>query len=61
MKLIVGLSLALAALPTHADAQDASTSKPAPELKAEKWYNTAPLSLDDLKGKAVLVQVFRTW
>ena len=32
-----------------------------PELNAVKWYNTAPLSLEDLKGKAVLLQVFRTW
>lgn len=59
MKLFLGVAWALAALTARVDAQ--ATGKPPPELKAEKWYNTAPLSLDDLKGKAVLVQVFRTW
>ena len=35
-------------------------SKP-PELNAVKWYNTPPLSLENMSGKAVLVEVFRTW
>jgi len=32
-----------------------------PELKALKWYNTPPLSIEDFKQKAVLIEVFRTW
>jgi hypothetical protein len=32
-----------------------------PEFEALKWYNTPPLSLEDLKEKAVLIEVFRTW
>jgi hypothetical protein len=60
IKAILVLALALTALPTFVRTEDA-VGKPPPEFKATKWYNTAPLSLDDLKGKAVLLQVFRTW
>ena len=60
MKLFLGLGLALLALAAPARAQGA-TGKPPPEFKATKWYNTPPITLDELKGKAVLIQVFRTW
>ena len=60
LKLFLGLGLAFLALTAPAPAQDVA-GKPPPELKGSKWYNTAPISLDDLKGKAVLIQVFRTW
>lgn len=59
MKTLI-LGLALAAWPALARAQDPVGQVP-PEFKATKWYNTAPLTLEDLKGKAVLLQVFRTW
>ena len=59
-KAFMGLGLALVALAVPAHSQDA-VGKPPPEFKATKWYNTPPISLDDLKGKAVLLQVFRTW
>lgn len=59
MKTLI-LGLALAALSSTARAEDPVGQVP-PEFKATKWYNTAPLSLEDLKGKAVLLQVFRTW
>ena len=29
--------------------------------QAARWYNTPPLTQDDLKEKAVLFEVFRTW
>ncbi|MFT5284611.1 MAG: hypothetical protein ACI8TQ_000768 [Planctomycetota bacterium] len=32
-----------------------------PEIKAVKWYNSMPLSNEDLEGKALLLEVFRTW
>jgi hypothetical protein len=32
-----------------------------PELKAVKWYNSPALSLEDLRERAVLIEVFRTW
>ncbi len=39
----------------------AQVGAPLPEIKAVKWYNTPPLTNEDLHGKAVLVEVFRTW
>lgn len=59
MKHLFGLALAFVALAVPCFAQK-SIGTP-PEFAAKKWYNTAPISLDDLKGKAVLIQVFRTW
>lgn len=32
-----------------------------PELKAVKWYNSPALTLEDLRERAVLIEVFRTW
>lgn len=32
-----------------------------PEFAAAKWYNTVPVSAADLKDKALLIEVFRTW
>jgi hypothetical protein len=62
MKWIAGMALgaALLAAPTRAE-ENPNVGKPPPEFKATKWYNTAPISLDDLKGKAVHLVVFRTW
>ena len=40
---------------------EAQVGSPLPEIKAVKWYNTPPLTNEDLHGKAVLVEVFRTW
>jgi hypothetical protein len=59
-KMFLSLGLAALALTATANAQAGVGSAP-PEFKASKWYNTAPITLDDLKGKAVLIQVFRTW
>ena len=35
--------------------------KPAPELAIKEWLNTDPLTLSDLKGKAVLLEFWATW
>ncbi len=35
--------------------------KPAPEVSAEKWLNSAPLSLDKLKGKVVVIDFWAPW
>lgn len=40
---------------------EAGVGSPLPELEATKWYNSPPLTLEDLHGKAVLIEVFRTW
>lgn len=58
MRLLFGLALACAALLAPARAQ---SGRAAPEFDGKKWYNTAPLTLEDLKGKAVHIVVFRTW
>lgn len=51
--------LALAVLPLLGWALGAEQK--APEFQAKQWYNTAPIQLEDLEGKVVLIQVFRTW
>jgi hypothetical protein len=58
MRLLLGLALVVAAFSAPARAQ---SGRDAPEFDGKKWYNTAPLSLEDLKGKAVHIVVFRTW
>ena len=58
MRLLLGLALVAAAFSAPAPAQ---SGRDAPEFDGKKWYNTAPLSLEDLKGKAVHIVVFRTW
>jgi hypothetical protein len=30
-------------------------------LDVAQWYNTPPITLDQLQGHTVLVEVFRTW
>lgn len=54
------LGLAVLAL-ALAPAAAAQVGQKPPELDAVQWYNSAPLTLDRLAGKAVLVEVFRTW
>ena len=60
MKTILSAALTatmLLAPPTRAQ----SLGKPPPELEAVKWYNTPALALESLRGKTILVEVFRTW
>jgi hypothetical protein len=54
------VSLGLAAVVLAAPARAEVGEKP-PELKAEKWYHSPPISFGDLQGKAVMIEVFRTW
>lgn len=35
--------------------------KPAPAISAEKWLNSAPISLGDLKGKVVVIDFWAPW
>ncbi len=35
--------------------------KPAPAIAAENWLNSAPLSLQDLKGKVVVIDFWAPW
>jgi hypothetical protein len=52
---IVAAGLAALALAGGADAQPAP-GRPAPDITAGKWINSAPLSLDGLRGRVVLVE-----
>jgi hypothetical protein len=61
LKLLVSLGVATMAVAAPPGDKGGPPSGKVPEFNALKWYNTAPLTLDDLKGKAVLLQVFRTW
>ena len=55
-------ALPLLAVATFAISAPAQTlGSPLPELEAVRWYNTPPLHMQDLRGKAVLFEVFRTW
>jgi peroxiredoxin len=44
-----------------APAARAQIGNPAPDFVARKWINSPPLTLEDLHGRAVLIEVFRTW
>lgn len=34
---------------------------PPPEFDAERWFNSPPLYLSELRGRPVLIEVLRTW
>ena len=58
MRLLLASVLAAAG----ASAAAATTGgDPMPAFDAVRWYNTPALTNEDLAGKAVLVDVFRTW
>jgi hypothetical protein len=58
MRLAIASAL-VAACASSAGAQN--LGGPLPAFEAVRWYNTPPLSAEDLLGKAVLIDVFRTW
>ncbi|MGB0954127.1 MAG: hypothetical protein ACPG31_12975 [Planctomycetota bacterium] len=54
--LIAGATLALTAT-TDAAAQSGTM----PDFTGATWLNSPPLSIEDMEGRAVMVEVFRTW
>jgi hypothetical protein len=56
--LVLGACALLASAPA-ATAQRVGDQ--APEFKPVKWYQSPPLTMEQLRGKAVLLVVFRTW
>ncbi|MGE5341404.1 MAG: redoxin domain-containing protein [Candidatus Omnitrophota bacterium] len=36
-------------------------NQPAPEISAETWFNSSPIKLSALKGKAVIIDFWATW
>jgi hypothetical protein len=54
---LASATMALAAT----DAAYAQESGTMPEFTEATWLNTPPLSTQDMEGRAILVEVFRTW
>ena len=44
-----------------ATAPSAAQSGTMPDFAGATWLNSPPLSAEDMEGRAVLVEVFRTW
>lgn len=44
-----------------AAAPTAAQSGTMPDFSGATWLNSPPLSVEDMEGRAVLVEVFRTW
>jgi len=42
-------------------ASGGAAARPAPEVKAEGWLNSEPLTLGGLRGKVVVVEFWATW
>ncbi len=70
MKHLIGaaaaFAVALSSTPSFAAQATAHSGplalgEPAPVIEAVQWYNAPPLTLEDLKGRTILVEVFRTW
>lgn len=59
--LVVGAALAATTTAAPVFASDSPVGTTPPEIEAVKWYNTVPLTFEELQGRAVLVEVFRTW
>ena len=57
MKRVIAL-LALVAGPSLASAQ---VGEKLPKMDVLEWYNSPPIAAENLAGRAVLVEVFRTW
>ncbi|MHC4823404.1 MAG: hypothetical protein ACYTEP_05220 [Planctomycetota bacterium] len=55
------LIFASGALALAAAAPAAAQSGTMPDLTGATWLNSPPLSAEDFEGRAVLVEVFRTW
>lgn len=39
----------------------AMTGQPAPELSASQWWNSSPLTMQQLQGKLVLLDFWAVW
>ena len=52
---LVVATIVVLATAAGADAQPAP-GRPAPEITAGRWINSAPLSIDGLRGRVVLIE-----
>jgi len=53
--MLSSIVLALAAASPRGDASEL------PDFDATLWWNSIPLTLEQLRGRAVFVESFRTW
>ncbi len=53
---LVALALVLTGALAHAQ-----VGEKLPKLEVEQWYNSPPIAQEQLGGRAVLIEVFRTW
>jgi len=53
---LVGLALCAAAA-----SSSAQVGQKPPALDVLEWYNSPPIDVAQLGGRAVLIEVFRTW
>ena len=44
-----------------ASTESSFVGKKAPEISAQSWINSEPLTLEALKGKVVVIEFFATW
>ena len=56
-----GAALAAPALPRMAEARPIWAGAPAPDWDVAAWLNSAPVSLDGLRGRVVLIDFFQLW
>lgn len=55
------LATAALAVSATAPASAQAASGTMPEFSGATWFNTPPLTTEDLEDRAVLFEVFRTW
>jgi hypothetical protein len=55
MRLVMTAAVALLVFATTT-AADPRVGQPAPDITGERWINSAPLTLEALKGRVVLVE-----
>ena len=58
--LLLGLSAASQDFPREQDLSNLEGLQ-GPALEVTGWFNTAPLNLEELKGKVVLIDFWGTW
>jgi hypothetical protein len=54
-------TFAALALAAGASVANAQVGEKLPDLDVLQWFNSPPIAAEQLAGRAVLVEVFRTW
>ena len=59
--MLLRTTLAAVALCAVADVSSAQVGQKPPVLDVLEWYNSPPIDPAQMNGRAVLIEVFRTW